>query len=493
MNYNNQELPSFHIPKQEEEQKKKKKRLLPFWFSGGSKSVGGTLGSHGLSGGARFLGTKAGAAGLFGAKAGGGGFMSFLTSKMGLALVAAALIFGALGLGLFISNSMNNTSLDGPRAMDSRSFLAASDTDAARNVSANDAARSSLELLVEGNRGNETAEAAAYGDQIEEVAIDDLITEAEDPEAAEDVMAAVPSLNTGDGIPKANFGNFGSDKIGTGGKQSFGNFGSKINKERVGGGKGVMGKFDKPNYGDKVDGMKKQTKRAYRRASTSSARARSANDQAKFLRGQLGLAKNMTSVDSAAGVASKAWEGTVSQGDGAITADSGGGIDVGGGTVDDSNFGLPNPNTDNNFVTPATPDVQVPEVDTGTKEGNPWDSLVSTIQMLLMLAAALMIIIGIFGDMGKLPFIGGIMIGIAQALAAVAMALGAVVAVLGVQLMTTHGQMMQGMVFTAAGAAIGIGAGMCVFGGSMTAKLQSIALWTGIAGGLAALVASALG
>lgn len=163
------------------------------------------------------------------------------------------------------------------------------------------------------------------------------------------------------------------------------------------------------------------------------------------MRDAVAKAVPMQNVPASAQLAS-AWDGAY--GPGSVPAlDRLGANEGTGGLSQDGSVSAPSGGgyTNNNNSTPAS-ESMAPDVDTDTEEGNPWDSLMKMAQILLGVAAVMLLLANLMGK-SQIPWVKAL----AKIFAALAAAAGAAVVAIGLILGVKHGQWAAGLGMALAG------------------------------------------
>lgn len=438
-------------------EKKEKKRGFIGWLRGrlgmGSR---GAMGEAGISPSAMNVGRTAFGAGKFGASS---GIAGLLAGKAGmLATIAAVAVAG----GVYLANnapapSSNSAFNSGGKVADN--YVPA----ILRSQAANQG--SSLDMFKDTNKGAGLAMEEDPSKKAAKPAGDTPV--AAEEEAAQDQPVPTQGNMAQDLMGKLQGGNIGelSSSMGGGSNKfsSMGGFGNKFNQGQMGAktgftsgiGSGFQGmpKFDARKA--KMTAMKPSSKPIFSKGSASK--------KGKFGTGAFGQAKGMRSAqksyvgdkaDSLAHKENVAWTGTTAEG----SADGGTGLGDGGAGI------MSSPSLDNAGGSsggggggtpeePTTPDVP------GPTDVSPWASLVSQAMMYLMLSAMLSAIASQIPS-GYPWGILKIILGIA------ALLLGLMAMINGIKIMSSHGQMWLGLVYT-------IGGGVAVAAAAMSMMSKS--------------------
>ncbi len=434
----------------QETPEKKKRRLLPPWLGGGAKNSASIAGSALEGSGSSFLtgGTLAGGAAGGGA-AGGGGLLGTLFASKSLMIAVLAVSAGLVALGgaylLKGDSAKGGVTANAPSLVNfGRSDEYSSGARERKSASSSD----SLAMFAEKNRVNTPKPVTANAAVGDEKMPEETTPEAKaDPDAVSaDKMARLMDASA--------LSNMSSSGGGGGGAGGAGPSLQNNALGKVSGGlapSGMMASFQKPSFGTAGGMGGKRSLKASGSGASRSTAGRNAAAQARAIKGQLNSMGRTTSGDVAKAFTDSAWDGGTT--DGAMAGD---GMDYTGTPGISADSGNSSGNSSGDGSTTDPTETEIPEVSTCPEdsddpkpddpdEDSPWSSLSTIAMLLLMIANAIIIYIGIVGA----TVIGKVL---AFKLAVIAAIIGGIVALMGVMMMFSEGQASQGATMATAGA-----------------------------------------
>ncbi|HAH32497.1 MAG TPA: hypothetical protein DCL44_09325 [Elusimicrobia bacterium] len=473
----NENLPEINF-----KEKKEKKGFLP-WFR---SHLG--LGARGGMGGVEGTAFRGAAnLGRFGASSGVGGL---LAGKAGLLVTVAAVV---VGTGVYLVHNapapVQNSSFNSAKAPDnyvpailrSQAQHQGSSLDMFKstNKKAGLMLEEDAERQAEARAAQKAQAAAATSEQPDQ---SQNQSQPAPSNMAEDVMAKLQggSLTSSLGAGQSKFSGMG----GFGNKVGQGAFGNKVGFSSVGSGFTAMPKFDQRK---KLLAMNKTSRPVFSGAKGGKL--------GKFGTGSFSQAKGVkatqksysgTGIDSMAHTQNQAWTG--STGEGTPTGGTGLGAGDGGAGIVTSPS-LDNAGSAGGGGAGGTPDdPTIPDV-SGNTDVSPWAGLPQKAMMYIMLSLILSAIASYLVSAGNTPATFYLKI-IGWVLAGVALILGGMALMIGIQLMSSYGQTMLGMIYTIGGGCAMAAAALAFAGSSANNGSQ---LWMSAIAGILSMLGSMMG
>ena len=473
-----------NLPEIDFKEKKEKKGLLPWLRSrlgfGARGGMGGAEEAGGAFKGAANFG-KLGAA-RFGASSGIGGL---LAGKAGL-LVTAAVV--AVGTGVYLANNgpsptQSSSAFNGSKASDNYvpAILRSQAANQGSSLDMFKATNKNAGLTLEEDTAKKAQEKEAASAQVQEQQpAQDQNQPAPQNNMAQDMMGKLQgagSLTSSLGGGENKFSNMGgfSNKFGQGA------VGPKVGfSGGVGSGFASMPKFDQRK---KLLAMKGSAKPVFSnsQAGKKGQYGKGSFNQAKGLRAtQKSYSGN--NIDTARSTQDKAWEGSTS--DAGVAAPG-----AGMGTEDGSGI-VTSPSIDNagssggegNPAEPVTPD------STGKSDVSPWASTVTTIMMLVLIAAIFTVIGALLISIANSNPWASFLHIVGKILCAIAIALGVAAIAMAATLMSQYSQNMLGGLYMIGGGVVVAAAIVAMVSGSPGAAVAPIVFWLAAGAGIIALL-----